>query len=208
MRVMVATNSSQVTRQMAKSNPDRIGWLIGPSFWKNPINGIAYALDNDAFTAWRDKTEWDELAWLEMLDKAAKQSKPPLWCLVPDVVADRERTIEKWHVHSPKVKQLGFPTAFAVQDGMSLQDVPEDADVVFIGGTTSWKWRTLEMWTSLFSRVHVGRVRQKMLMECYRLGAESCDGTGWFREGMTGKPARFLRAYVEGYMNPHPELCL
>jgi hypothetical protein len=203
---MVANNGSQPVKDMVRSHPDRIGWIMGPSNWKNPIPGIVYALDNDAFVSWTRGTPWDERAWLRMLDRAAAQAIPPIWCLVPDVVADRVETLRRWDRHSATVERFGFARAFAVQDGMTPADVPTSASVVFVGGTTAWKWRNLSTWSRRFPRVHVGRVRQSRLMECARLGVESVDGTGWFREGKTGRPARFLRAYVEGHMTPHPEL--
>jgi hypothetical protein len=40
------------------------------------------------------------------------------------------------------------------------------------------------------------------------LGVESCDGTGWFREGQTGYPARYLKAYIHGDLKPHPEFVM
>ena len=102
---------------------------------------------------------------------------------MPDVVADREATIAKWAQYLPVVKSHGFLAAFAVQDGMTVADVPSDADVVFVGGTKAWKWATVEMWVKSFPRVHVGRVNgRKSLWICENLGAESVDGTGWFRD--------------------------
>ncbi len=72
--------------------------------------------------------------------------------------------------------------AIAVQDGMTPSDVPKEASVIFVGGTTSWKWRNLKTWTENFPRVHVGRVNTyKLLWMAHDAGAESADGTGWFR---------------------------
>lgn len=93
--------------------------------------------------------------------------------------------------------------AFAAQDGMTPADVPSDADVVFVGGSTSWKWANLRMWTDNFPRVHVGRVNSRRLLEqAEQAGAESCDGTGWFRD-----PERTaeLEAYLKNPL-PHPDL--
>jgi len=206
MRVMVANNSSAIVMELAAKFPERIGWLQGPSSWKNPRPGLAYALDNDAFGAWKNHLPWDESAWIKMLDKASRSQQQPLWSLVPDVVADRTATLRSWDKHSPTVESFGFQKALAVQDGMTPLDVPINADLIFVGGTTQWKWRSLPMWAKHFPAVHVGRVRQTKLMRCLQLGVQSCDGTGWIREGQTGAPARFLRAYVEGFMQPHPEL--
>src|SRR5208283_317973 len=108
----------------------------------------------------------------------------------------------------------GFTPAFAVQDGMTPRDVPLGAGVVFVGGSTKWKRQTLEVWCGGFPRVHVARINtERWLWRCYALGAESCDGTGWFR----GDPVQFrglldylaLRAGGHGpppRFVPHPDL--
>lgn len=67
---------------------------------------------------------------------------------------------------------------------MTPHDVPDDAEVVFVGGTTKWKWRNLRTWTDNFPRVHVGRVNsERLLWMAHESGAQSCDGTGWLRGG-------------------------
>jgi hypothetical protein len=78
---------------------------------------------------------------------------------------------------------------------MTPDDVPDDADIVFVGGTTEWKWKNILMWTKNFKRVHVGRVNSYgLLWKAHEAGAESCDGTGWFREPSR---TRELVSYLE-----------
>lgn len=208
MMVMVGNNSSKMVHRLATSHPGKIGWLMGPSGWHKPQAHIPYALDNDAYTCFTKGIPWDYCSWIKMLGKAKVSGIAPLWALVPDVVGNRQSTLDSWEKHASTVKEFGWLTAFAVQDGMSPADVPSDADVVFVGGTTRWKWRNLPVWFKHFPRVHVGRVRQRMLLRCEQLGAESCDGTGWFRESMNGRPARFLEAYIDGSMGRNLELPL
>lgn len=115
---------------------------------------------------------------------------------MPDVVANRDETIKSWWKHYSKVHAFCPRLAFVVQDGMSTSDVPENADLVFVGGTTEWKWSTLRMWCAEFPRVHVGRVNtERMLWMAHNCGAESCDGTGWFRGDK--KQLEGLRRYLE-----------
>ena len=142
---------------------------------------MPYALDNGAFPAWVNGTPWDDDGFCEMLELAAKHHAPR-WVLVPDVVADREGTLTLWNQWRSALHDYGWPLAFAVQDGMTQSDVPDDADVIFIGGTTAWKWQTMWQWCANNPRVHVGRVNSYgRLWDCHEAGAESCDGTGWFR---------------------------
>lgn len=92
------------------------------------------------------------------------------------------RALAAWKEHAPRIAAAGYRLAMAVQDGMTADDVPPDAAVVFVGGSTEWKWRNLRHWTTSFPRVHVGRVNtEKYLWRAHEAGAESCDGTGFFR---------------------------
>lgn len=182
--VMPSNNTGALVRQLGRLFPGKVGLLMGPGGFRNPPPYLPYALDNGAFGAWTKDLPWDEGAWMRLLLDAAAAKHRPAWALVPDVVADRKATIEKWACFAPTVRNLlpGVPLAFAVQDGMERQDVPADADVVFVGGTTEWKWSTVPAWTGWFERVHVGRVNSlRRLLDCEQQGVESCDGTGWFR---------------------------
>jgi len=194
MIVMPGDNTGVMVGYLAGRFPGKIGHLFSPSRHNGPFEFIPYALDNGAFSAGDD---WDEELWLKHLEWAKLSGQRPLWAIVPDVVADRIRTLRKWDIYAPQLRRYGWPLAFAVQDGMAAEDVPQDADVVFVGGSTEWKWATVEMWCKEFPRVHVGRVNTyRHLWRSHDYGAESCDGTGWMR----GDPKRklgALRAYLE-----------
>lgn len=180
--VMPSNNTSVLVRQLGRLFPGRMGNLIGPGGWREPSHYLPYALDNGAFAAWTKKEPWDEEAFIDLLDKARKARISPMWVAVPDVVADAKATKEKWREWAPEIRDLGFALAFVVQDGMTRQDVPDDATVIFVGGSTDWKWSTLAGWCAWFPWVHVGRVNTlKRLVECEQRGCQSVDGTGWFR---------------------------
>jgi hypothetical protein len=210
MMVMPANNSSAIVHYWAGKYPERIGWLVGPSAMaKTKLRPwMPFALDNDAFGAWTSGKPWSEAAWLAMLQAVRLSGLQPRWALVPDVVADREATLANWDKYAPVARSYGWPLAMAVQNGMTPDDIPADCAVVFIGGTTDWKWRTLPEWCQLSRRVHVGRVNGlERLHICERLGVESVDGTGWMRATDGGSQARQLEAWLEGDQ-PHLELCL
>ena len=155
----------------------RISHLYSPDGWARPKAHVRYALDNGRFSP-----TWSEHDYLAMLDAAAAHRQQPMWALVPDVVGDREATLREWDLWAPRLSQYRWPLAIACQDGMTPRDVPPEAEICFIGGTTAWKRKTLAMWCQAFERVHVGRVNtNKWLWECHEAGAESCDGTGYFR---------------------------
>lgn len=200
MMVLCSNDSSKAFIAYARQHHGKLGWIIGPSCWKVPRRDIPYVLDNDAFIAWKRGEAWDASAWRTMLYKVeCADYHKPNWILVPDVVADRSATIDRWHEFSSEASRLKVPLAFAVQNGMTPADVPTGADVVFVGGTTEWKWKTAHIWCESFPRVHVGRVRTGRLEYCERIGAESVDGSGFMRETFNGRPAQLLRNFVEGH---------
>ncbi len=159
-----------------------LGHLYSPGGEAGPFPFMPYALDNGAFPAWTNGRAWEPQPWLDLLGWARQSGQRPLWVLVPDVVGDRAATIAAWHRWAPVAAAYGWPLAFAAQDGMSFDDVPADAAVVFLGGSTEWKWASVSAWCARFPRVHVGRVNTyRWLRVCEDAGAESVDGTGWFR---------------------------
>jgi hypothetical protein len=186
MIVMPSNNGGIQVGYMAGKYPNKIGWLLSPDGWQKPPSWMPYAIDNGAYPAWANNKPWDEDKFLNHLEKTKTAPHKPLWIVVPDVVTDREATIEKWNPWSKQIRDILFkvPLAFAVQDGMTKSDVPEDAEVIFVGGSTEWKWKNLYEWTKNFKRVHVGRVNsERLLWMAHEAGAESCDGTGWVRGG-------------------------
>ena len=180
MIVMPSNNTGFEAGMMAGKYPGKIGHLHSVESPREPKQGIPWALDNGVFGAWQQNREWTEEPLYRYLDQFAAWS--PSWVVVPDWVGDREETLRRWENHVDAIQAFGCPLAIAVQDGMSPDDVPAEADVIFVGGTTSWKWRHLLTWTQNFPRVHVGRVNSyRLLWIAHQAGAESCDGTGWFR---------------------------
>ncbi len=185
-------------------NQNKVGVLITPSYGKRVSvrSWMPFCLDNGAFTAWRDKKPWDAGEWREMLAWIRMTGLKPLWAAVPDVVADRKATLESWNLYADEIISLGWPAAFCVQDGMTPDDVPAVASVVFVGGSDRWKFPNLEMWTDRFPRVHCARVNAPEMFEaCERLGCESIDGTGWFRDPSRDDKIPALERFIEGHRN-------
>lgn len=174
--------------------PDRLAHLHNVDRDSEPKPGIRWALDNGVFGAFHKGREWSEEPLYRFLDKYSMWN--PMWVVVPDSIGNRDETLRRWDQHCSAISAFGCPLAMAVQDGMTPDDVPSEADVVFIGGSTSWKWRNLDMWTEAFGRVHVGRVNSPRLLRIAEsAGAESCDGTGWFR---APQRTQQLERYLEG----------
>jgi hypothetical protein len=188
MIVYPANNSHAHTLELVF--PGSLGILFSPSGKRKPKN-LPYALDNEMFSAWaksgfaksmeQQRAHWDSSAFLDALVWCGKQEKPPKWVVVPDVPGNAIETKNQFKVWLPHMEKTGFQLAMAVQDGMTPDDVP-DGVVCFLGGTTEWKWQNLELFCENCPRVHVGRVnRYRHLWRCDDAGAESVDGSGFFR---------------------------
>lgn len=205
--MLIMGQSNRIWHYWCGKYPGSVGVLIGPSYGtKVPIDPwMPFALDNDAFTAWRDRKPWDVVTWRAMLHRVRLRALKPIWCAVPDVVGDRQATLESWYRYVDEIRCLRWPTAFCVQDGMTKKDVPHEADVVFVGGTDGWKFPNLQMWTDNFARVHCARVNAPAMFEaCERCGCESVDGTGWFREPSRDDKVPALERFIEGHRNGTP----
>lgn len=165
-----------------------LGNLFSPDAWRNTL--LPYALDNGRFL--KPGQVWSEEAYWRLLYRAQNYVRRPLWALCPDVVGDWKATLADWDLWTPTLDRFGFTPAIAVQDGATVADVrATGAEIVFVGGTTAWKWRTVEKWTNSFQRVHVGRVNSlRKAFDCSTMGVESIDGTGWMR---TTRQRRLLR---------------
>lgn len=205
MIVMPANNRGLVVGWLAGRFPGCIGHLYSPGGLSRVYDFIPFALDNGRFPVWAAGKQWDEAAFLGLLDRVANTGKAPRWLLVPDVVADRDATLREWDHWCSRLQSYRWPLAFAAQDGMRPDDVPAEAEVVFLGGSTEWKRRALHDWCEACPRVHVGRINtDKWLWECAEAGAESCDGTGWMRgdERQLAGLVAFLERQADGLANP------
>jgi hypothetical protein len=180
MLIMPSNNSGFEAGVLFGQFPHRIGHLHNVDRLVTPKPGVPWALDNGVFGAFTSGKVWSEEPLYRFLEE--HHALKPLWVVVPDSIGNRDETLRLWDKHAPIIQDFDVPLAMAVQDGMTPEDVPSEATMVFVGGSTTWKWHNLSQWTENFPRVHIGRVNSKRLLRiAEESGAESCDGTGWFR---------------------------
>ncbi len=160
-------------RELFKKYPDRIALLISPEGWRKSPG--RYAIDNGAFKKFNEKL------FFKVLDMSKKELSP-MFVVCPDVVGCHYRTLALWNYYMPRIRQYGYPLAFAAQDGCTPETVPQDADWIFIGGSNGWKSKMVEPFVSTGKPVHVGRVNSIGFVKyCESVGVNSIDGTGWMR---------------------------
>lgn len=151
-------------------NTPRNGYLIE--------SGWVWAADNGCFNERTYVGDERWFAWLSSLDPEGC-----LFATAPDVVGDHDATIQRSMPWLPRIRALGFPAAFVLQDGADIHTVPWDEfDVAFIGGSDEFKLGGADdLIIEAHARgkpVHVGRVNSGKRFERFtHLGVESCDGT-------------------------------
>lgn len=106
------------------------------------------------------------------------------FAVAPDVVADAAATSARSRPWLPRIRDLGVPAAFVVQNGQESLPVPWDEfDVMFIGGSTEWKIGPAAAALASSARargkrVHMGRVNSlRRLRYAEAIGCDSADGT-------------------------------
>jgi hypothetical protein len=182
MMIMPANNASGVVHHLATQYPGSLGHLWSPGRPIKTYEWLPYVLDNGVYRDFANNALWSADRFLELVGQCKYLKQKPLWVVVPDVVGDGNATLGLWAEWEPKLRKHGYPLAFVVQDGITIDQIPAIADVIFVGGSDTWKYPMLEKFIALGKPVHVGRVNNaKYLWRCYQLGAASCDGSGWFR---------------------------
>ena len=190
MIVMLAAPSRPKWKPIVRDMKERgidAGMLMTP---KNYCRAwLPYALDNACFANSHTPNWWEtegEYRWLKMLDKVANQDQKPLFAVLPDVVGDWEETVYRAWRYLPELRDRGILSAVALQDGASLEAASLlSCEWWFVGGSVRWKWTHAEeicqtAHDTFGTKVHIGRVNgERRVRECLRIGADSCDGTGW-----------------------------
>jgi len=185
--IMPSNNTSGLVHYLAGKYPGKIGMLNTPLSFKKPPFYMPWALDNGCFTDWQPDKFKHYL-------KRSLLFHSPLWVAVPDVVADAEETLKRWHKWHDKID---YPLAFVCQDGHRPSDVPKKAICCFIGGSTDWKLNNAHRFKGVRKILHIGRVTTlNRLIWAKEIGADSVDGTGFFRA--QGKQYRDFINWFEG----------
>lgn len=180
MILLVASAEHTIAKYDGNIGARNLGRLVSPKYCQKMDATITsrrpWAADNDCFSG------LDPDAYLSMLKRLPTEGC--LFVTVPDVVANHDATLKLWDEWSPKVKAKGLPAAFVLQDGChTYSDVPDDADAVFVGGTTEYKLSFNVQAIILESKrrgqwVHMGRVStQRRIRYAQSVGCDSFDSS-------------------------------
>ena len=179
-----------------------LGLMLQPRSYK-PSRAEAYpvnAVDNGAFTPPGQPDRFERSKWLRYLDRCARSA---LFAVAPDVPYDWAASWARTEPYVDVIRDMGFPVAVAMQNGVTATTVPWDAlDVVFLGGDTEWKLGTDALYIANAARdrgvhVHMGRANSaKRFVRAIAMGCDSADGT-FLKHGPPKLMADRLRAMLD-----------
>jgi len=195
LKVLIAASGGSIIPYLCGASSGNVGMMfsLDTPIYKT-YNFMPYAIDNGKYQAVIKNKPWDEIAFFEMIEKIKDHGTRPEFVVVPDVPFDAEETKQEFKKYAPRLEKLGWPLAFAAQDGMTPADVPAGY-VAFLGGSREFKTKFMQQ--PLRLRVHVGRVnRFKHLKEFDLAGAESVDGSGYLRGGWGNEPLNQLHMWT------------
>lgn len=212
--IVMPSNSSGWFWHCLARETGRIGHLYSPGAQRGPWPWFPFALDCNIFKYWNQETNTVDLErydaemmhqWVDLISWAAPMGQA-LWAIVRDVPGNAELTLQHYETYHRLVVDKDIRPALAVQDGMTPGDVrnlKNKPQVICVGGTTEWKWETVEMWAKEFPWVHVLRCNSpQKLYYLEQLGVKSCDGTGWNRGDKTQTSGLETWARI----NPQPKI--
>ena len=168
--------------QALPSRHPNFGVIVTPDSDRSIAPEIPWAADNGCYAA-GDRFDLDRyLTWLQ---------RPPgdlsrcLFATAPDVLGNASATWERSQPILPMLRELGYRAGYVAQDGFRPTEIDWSAfDVLFIGGTTAWKWAERGGYAAITEGkcqskwVHVGRVNGgPFLRNVAAAGADSADGT-------------------------------
>lgn len=167
-------------------NHPHLGAIITPDSDRPSLYDLSsfrcWGADNGCFST---TSRFDDLRYMYWLLSLRNNVSNCLFATAPDVVGDHEKTWIRSKPWLGTIKTIGFPAGFVAQDGFDGGQVVdwEMIDVLFVGGTTSYKLgqdaRTaIQKAQSLGKKVHVGRVNSRRRVEIFNsLKVDSIDGT-------------------------------
>lgn len=152
--------------------------------------GMPYALDNGAWSAYQQGRPFDDAAFVRALRLLGAGAD---WTTLPDVVAGGHASLDLSLRWMRQVLDESPRSLLAVQDGIGAEDVRPflgERVGIFVGGSTAWKLATIDRWAALAREIgcwcHVGRVNTaRRIRHCATAGATSFDGTSVTRFACT-----------------------
>lgn len=156
----------------------RLGFMLTPISEKvHPPDDCVIAIDNGCFA---NPHKYSTVGYLRFLNRF--RSARVLFATAPDVLGNHEATVSRAVPILHMIRAVGIPAAFVAQDGWHDSTTPwNDFDVLFVGGSTEFKFRCGRAAVSAAKlhgkKTHMGRVNSlERLRAAVSIGCDSVDG--------------------------------
>lgn len=158
------------------------GLMLTPERWGkvDMDERIVWAADNGCYTAGE---RFSEERWIKFLLSYQGQGRC-LFAVAPDVPFDMDATWERSRGYLSLIRNLGYPAALAIQNGVIPSRLSWDAfDAVFIAGDKAFKTSRVarevcEQAKVCGKHIHIARRNSaRALQEAQGMNADSVDGT-------------------------------
>lgn len=186
MKIYIVNDGSREHIELMKRN--NWGRMHVANDWKYPETNLDWALDNGAYSCWKNNLPFNDIEFEDVLQKIEQSISNPDFIVVPDIVAGGYQSFDfsmKWLNKIP----AGYNCYLAVQDGMKLDYIADYVDLfegLFVGGTIKWKLKTAHEWVQLAHdynrKCHIGRAGTlKKLIWARYINADSIDSSNFAR---------------------------
>jgi queuine/archaeosine tRNA-ribosyltransferase len=155
-------------------------------------NKFPCALDNGAFQAFKKGYPFQEDLFIQTMEQCYALGIKLDFIVCPDIVMGGKDSLD-FSLEWARTKLKTAPRlALAVQDGITTQMLDAYVlslfDIIFVGGSVEWKWKTADEWTKYAhkhnKKIHIGQVGQvRYLKFAEHIGVDSVDSTSIARNG-------------------------
>ena len=150
--------------------------------------GFQYAIDNGAWTAFKNGTNFDGDLFMRLVEKLGAGAD---WIVIPDIVEGGLKSLEFSLSWIPRLRGVA-PLLLPVQDGMETRDVEGSIGRevgIFIGGSSQFK-EDSSKWGAVAkdsgAHLHMGRVNSaRRIWIASSIGCDSIDGSSASRYSKT-----------------------
>lgn len=155
-----------------------LGFIMTPDMGNGIPSDAVVAADNACFN---NPDKYSDERYEAFLSEMPRDRT--LFATAPDVLRNHEATVARSTPMLRRLRVLGFKPAFVAQDGWDEKTTPWDEfDVLFIGGSTEFKFRggrdAVQAAHRYNKTVHMGRVNSlDRLRAAASIGCDSADGT-------------------------------
>lgn len=170
-----------------------LGIMISPSPSFEPrknFTQVSCAFDNGVFQSYKRGYPFMEGLFWKVLTKCYSLGINLDFIVCPDIVMGGNDSLDFSVEWARTLLKTAPVLALAVQDGITTQMVDSYIlslfDVIFVGGSVEWKWKTADEWTKFAhknkKKIHIGQVGQaRYLRFAEHIGVDSVDSTSIVR---------------------------